>query len=256
MTRSCSEHVVHMERSIMATTHRRAVVAVLCAVALGACSTWEQQNRTTKGAVYGAGAGAAAGSAIGAIAGGGQGAWKGAAIGAAVGALGGGLMGNYMDKQANEMQQVLSEQDRLRRQQDTIYVSLGSDVLFESGKATLQPGARTKLHELAGIMEKYPETTVTIVGHTDSRGSDELNDRLSKDRAQAVADELIADGVAANRIVTRGAGATQPIASNATPEGRQQNRRVDITVAPSDSLRAQSQQQQQQSAPPPAEEPK
>lgn len=218
----------------------RGMLALTCVIALAGCAAWQDQSRTTKGAVYGAGAGAAAGSAIGAIAGGGQGAWKGAAIGAVVGAVGGGLLGNYMDKQANEMQQVLSEQDRLRREQDKIYVSLGSDVLFESGQATLQPGARAKLRELADVMARYPQTTVTIVGHTDSRGSAELNDRLSRERAQAVADELTAYGVAPDRIVTRGAGASQPIASNATPEGRQQNRRVDITVAPTESLRAES----------------
>ena len=221
----------------------RAIAVAACSIVLASCSAWESQNRTTKGAVYGAGAGAAAGSAIGAIAGGGQGAWKGAAIGAAVGALGGGLMGNYMDKQAEEMQQVLGEQDRLRREQDKIYVSLGTDVLFDSGQATLQPGARAKLQELAGVMARYPKTVVTIVGHTDSRGGDELNDRLSKDRARAVADELVADGVTPNRIITRGAGASQPIANNATPEGRQENRRVDITVAPDDTLQAESQGQ-------------
>src|SRR5512147_535585 len=100
---------------------RRVIIVCTCALVLTSCAAWEQQNRTTKGAVYGAGAGAAAGSAIGAIAGGGEGAWKGAAVGAAVGAIGGGLMGNYMDKQAEEMQNVLSEQDRLRREQDKIY---------------------------------------------------------------------------------------------------------------------------------------
>lgn len=207
------------------------------------CSSWSEQSRTTKGAVYGTAAGAAAGSAIGAIAGGGEGAWKGAAVGAVVGGLGGGLLGKYMQNQADEMEQVLDEQDQLRREQDNIYVSLGSDVMFESGKATLQPGARTKLQELAGVMEKYPKTTVTIVGHTDDRGSDDLNARLSEERAQAVADALIAEGVASNRIITRGAGASNPIATNATPEGRQQNRRVDVTVAPDDSLRAEAAQQ-------------
>ncbi len=220
----------------MATPSRRVIAAVAGALLLTSCSTWEQQSGTTKGAVYGAGAGAAAGSAIGAIAGGGSGAWKGAAIGAVVGAVGGGLLGNYMDKQAKEMQGVVSESDRLKKEQDTIYLSLGSDVLFDSGKATLQPGARTKLKELAGILAKYPRTVVTITGNTDNRGTDELNDRLSKERAQAVADELIANGVAAARISARGVGASNPVATNATPEGRQQNRRVDIVVAPDEGL--------------------
>ncbi|MEO8606108.1 MAG: OmpA family protein [bacterium] len=231
---------------------QRLVTATLCGLMLTSCAAWQQQSGTTKGAVYGTAAGAAAGSAIGAIAGGGSGAWKGAAIGAVVGAVGGGLMGNYMDKQASEMQSVVGENDRLRKESETIYLSLGSDVLFESGKTTLQPGAQTKLRELANILEKYPRTVVEITGNTDSRGTAELNDTLSKGRAQAVADALIADGVTANRILTRGAGASNPVASNATPEGRQQNRRVDITVKPDEGLQKESAQQ----APSGAQEPK
>ncbi|MFN8643318.1 MAG: OmpA family protein [Candidatus Binatia bacterium] len=240
----------------MSTTMRRAAAVTACALTLNGCAAWEQQSRTTKGAVYGTAAGAAAGSAIGAIAGGGSGAWKGAAIGAAVGAIGGGLMGNYMDKQAEEMQRVVGENDRLRKEQETIYLTLGSDVLFDSGKATLQPGARTKLKELAAILGKYPRTIVTITGNTDSRGSVELNDRLSKERAQAVADELVANGVNPARIVTFGAGASNPVATNATPEGRQQNRRVDIVVKPDEGLQRESSQPAPGSAPSGAAEPK
>lgn len=234
------------------TALRRTTIAAACAIGVASCSTWEQQNRTTKGAVYGTAAGAAAGSAIGAIAGGGDGAWKGAAIGAAVGALGGGLMGHYMDKQAQEMQAVIDQNDRLRKEQETIYLSLGSDVLFDSGKATLQPGARTKLAELAQILARYPRTIVTITGNTDSRGSAELNDRLAKERAQAVADELVANGVNPARIHTFGAGAANPVASNDTPEGRQQNRRVDVVVRPDDSAGEEA----AQPAPSGADEPK
>lgn len=234
----------------------RRPLAVLVALALlGGCAAWQEQSRTTKGAVYGAGAGAAAGSAIGAIAGGGDGAWKGAAVGAVVGAIGGGLMGNYMDQQAREMQAVVTENDRLRKEQETIYLTLGSDVLFESGKATLQPGARTRMTELAGILAKYPRTTVTITGNTDSRGSAAMNDQLSKDRAQAVADALIANGVAPGRIQTRGVGYTNPVATNDTPEGRLMNRRVDIVVKPDDGLQQES-AQQQQGGTAPAVEPK
>lgn len=226
----------------MPTALRRTTIIAACAVSLGSCATWDQQNRTTKGAVYGTAAGAAAGSAIGAIAGGGDGAWKGAAIGAVVGAVGGGLMGNYMDKQAQEMQAVIDQNDRLRKEQETIYLTLGTDVLFDSGKATLQPGARTKLAELAGILARYPRTIVTITGNTDNRGSVELNDRLAKERAQAVADELVANGVSPSRILTFGAGFSNPLATNDTPEGRQQNRRVDIVVKPDEGLKEESAQ--------------
>ena len=240
----------------MSPTIRRAAAVVACATLLSSCATWQEQNRTTKGAVYGTAAGAAAGSAIGAIAGGGEGAWKGAAVGAAVGAIGGGLMGYHMDQQAEEMKGVVGENDRLRKEQETIYLSLGTDVLFDSGKATLQPGARTKLKEIAGILDRYPRTVISITGNTDSRGSDALNDRLSKERAQAVADELVANGVNPARILTFGAGASNPVATNASPEGRQQNRRVDLVVKPDGSQG--TEQAQPANAPGPAggEEPK
>ena len=136
-----------MKRAIVATSISACVV-----LAMPGCETYQRQSRTTKGAVIGTAGGAAVGSAIGAIADGGEGAWKGAAIGAAVGALGGGLIGNYMDKQAEEMQAVLSEQDRIRREQETLHVTLGSDVLFDSGSSTLQPGARDKLAEVADVL--------------------------------------------------------------------------------------------------------
>ncbi len=217
---------------------RQAIVVITCAALLGSCAAWQGQSRTTKGAVVGTATGAAAGSAIGAIVGGGGGAWKGAAIGAAVGALSGGVIGHYMDKQAAEMETILAEQDRLRREQDKLYVTLGSDVLFESGKAYLQPGARDKLRQLADVLNRYPRTSVGIVGHTDSRGSDESNYDLSQRRAQAVADELAANGVSRNRITTRGEGESRPVASNETQEGRQMNRRVEISVVPDEGLRA------------------
>src|SRR5439155_24941367 len=113
------------------------------------------KSRTTKGAAYGTGVGAAAGAAIGGILGGGEGAWKGAAVGAAVGGLSGGALGYYMDSQAKEMQQVVARQDRVEREGDTLRVSLASDVLFDSGSATLQPGAQDKLHQVAQVLERY-----------------------------------------------------------------------------------------------------
>ncbi|MEW6440634.1 MAG: OmpA family protein [bacterium] len=213
------------------------------AVFLGAalvmsCSTWQEQTRTTKGAAVGTATGAAAGSAIGAIAGGGEGAWKGAAIGAVVGGLAGGFIGNYMDRQAKEMQAVLAEQDRLRLEQEQIHVSMSSDVLFESGKSYLQPGARDKLRQFAGVLQRYPRTVIEVVGHTDSRGTDEFNYSLSQQRASAVADELAANGVSPSRMATRGEGESRPLASNETAEGRQMNRRVEVNVTPDQALRA------------------
>ncbi|MBI4517660.1 MAG: OmpA family protein [Deltaproteobacteria bacterium] len=210
------------------------VIAVLVVSSLSGCAAWQNTSRTTKGAVLGTAGGAGAGAAIGAIVGGGKGAGKGAAIGAVVGGLAGTGIGYYMEQQAKEMEAVLAEQDRLRRRQDQLDIELSSDVLFESGKAYLQPGARDKLARFAGVLNRYPESRVAVVGHTDNRGSDELNYSLSKQRADAVASVFSASGVSPSRMTTLGEGKSRPVATNETPEGRAQNRRVDVHVMPAD----------------------
>lgn len=231
-------------------TMMRMMTASVLAISLTTgCATWQEQNRTTKGAVYGTGAGAATGAAIGAILGGGEGAWKGAAIGAAVGGIGGGLIGNYMDRQAREMQNVLARQDVLERRGEEIYMSLSSDILFNTGSATLQPGAEDKLREVAGVLQRYPRTTIEIVGHTDSVGSEDMNQALSERRAASVRDALGRFGVSLARIITRGAGELRPLADNSTPEGRLRNRRVDLTIRPDSGLA------QEASQPPAGSEP-
>lgn len=202
----------------------------------------ESNPRATKGTVIGAAGGAATGAAIGGIVGGGKAAGKGAAIGAVVGALGGGLIGGYMDSQAKEMQGVLDEQDRLRQSQGEIEIAMASDVLFDSGKWSIQPGGRDKLADLARVMNRYPRTDVYITGHTDSRGSADSNMELSMRRAEAVAQVLESNGVAAARILVRGEGASRPVATNDTPEGRALNRRVDIRVSPNEGLREEQRQ--------------
>jgi outer membrane protein OmpA-like peptidoglycan-associated protein len=204
---------------------------------LAGCAAYQGTPRTVKGAGIGAVAGAGSGAAIGAIVGGGKGAGQGAAIGAVVGLIGGGLIGNYMDQQAKEMEAVLGEQDRLRRNQEQLQVVMPSDVTFSSGSAALQPGARDRLRRLAEVLGRYPRTTVQVIGNTDSRGTEASNDELSRRRARAVADELVASGVSAARISTLGRGASQPVATNDTPEGRAQNRRVEIDINPDQGLR-------------------
>ena len=220
----------------MQRTLGRGVVIGVLVTSLVGCSLYESNPRTVKGAGVGAAAGAGTGAAIGAIVGGGKGAGQGAAIGAVVGLLGGGLIGNYMDNQAKEMEAVLAEQDRLRRNQENLQVILANDVLFDSGSSMIQPGGRSKLRQLAEVLNRYPRETVQIVGYTDSRGTEQSNLELSQHRAQAVAEELTANGVNPIRISTRGLGASDPMATNATPEGRAQNRRVVITVTPDQGM--------------------
>jgi outer membrane protein OmpA-like peptidoglycan-associated protein len=105
-----------------------------------------------------------------------------------------------------------------------------SDVLFDTGSATLKPGAREKLAKISGILLAHPGLTLQIEGHTDSVGSDEFNMELSGRRADGVRDYLAQEGVAASGMTARGFGKTQPVATNDTPEGRQRNRRVELVV--------------------------
>lgn len=214
----------------------KTIVALLC-LSLAGCAAMERNPRAAKGAGIGAVGGAATGAAIGAIVGGGKGAGQGAAIGAVVGLIGGGLVGSYLDKQAEEMEAVLERQDRLERRQDSLDVSMSSDVMFSSGSAQLFPGGRDKLHQFAGVLNRYPRTVVQVVGHTDSKGDEASNLDLSRRRAQAVGDELIASGVSRSRVSVRGLGESSPVNSNDTPEGRMQNRRVEIAVHPDEGLR-------------------
>jgi outer membrane protein OmpA-like peptidoglycan-associated protein len=105
-----------------------------------------------------------------------------------------------------------------------------SDVLFDFGKYTLKPGAREKLAKISGIVLAHPGLNLQVEGHTDSVGSDEYNQVLSQQRASAVRDFLVEQGVAAASVSARGFGKTQPVATNDTPEGRQRNRRVELVV--------------------------
>jgi outer membrane protein OmpA-like peptidoglycan-associated protein len=234
-------------------------VAITVTLALGAsgCTWWGEQNRTTKGAAYGTGAGAAAGAAIGAILGGGEGAWKGAAIGAAVGGLSGTAVGYYLDKQKKEMEEILARQDHVERDGEMLRVALSSDVLFDSGSATLQPGAQDKLREVARVFMRYPRTRLEIVGHTDNRGTEASNQTLSDRRATAVRSSLVTEGVEAGRISVRGEGESRPVATNDTPEGRAQNRRVEILSRPDEGLAAEGHEGSRGAPPPaPSEEPR
>ncbi len=106
-----------------------------------------------------------------------------------------------------------------------------SDVLFDTGKATLRPGAREKLAKISGIILVHPGLKLEIEGHTDSVGGDEYNQRLSEQRANAVRDYLIHEGIKPDSITAKGFGKTRPVATNATPEGRQRNRRVEMVVS-------------------------
>lgn len=184
-------------------------------------------NRTQTGVITGALAGAVLGRNVG-----GGDRTRNAMIGAGVGALAGGLIGQQLDRQAAELRRDLGGNIGVINTGSEIVVTMPQDILFAVDSATLRPDLRRDLMTVAQSLLAYPDTTIFVTGHTDNTGSAAYNQTLSERRANAVGAELMANGVPPRRIVARGAGFTQPIASNDTPQGRAQNRRVEITIRP------------------------
>jgi outer membrane protein OmpA-like peptidoglycan-associated protein len=193
-------------------------------------------NNKTKGGLIGAGSGAAAGAVIGGLIGGGRGTAIGAIVGAAAGGTTGVIIGNKMDKQAEELQRDM-QNAKVERVGEGIKITFDSGILFDTNKSDLRPASVTEIDKMAAILQKYPDTNVLVEGHTDASGTDAINQPLSERRAQAVANEAIAKGVASNRITTQGYGSTQPIADNNTVEGKQANRRVEIAIYANEKMK-------------------
>ena len=198
------------------------ILAISSIVTFTACN-WSNAQR---GGAIGAGAGAGVGAVIGAQS---KNTAVGAIIGAAVGGAAGALIGNYMDKQAAELQKDL-ENAKVERIGEGIKITFDSGILFNIDSYKLSETSLANLSDLSKTLQKYDDTNILVEGHTDSTGTDEHNKILSEHRATAVADFLKTYGVAGSRITTNGYGEAQPVASNTTPEGRQQNRRVDIAI--------------------------
>jgi len=194
------------------------------------CSSW---SRTQKGAAVGTATGAAVGAVIGKRAGNTA---VGAILGAAIGGAAGAYIGNYMDKQAEEMERDL-EGAKIERVGEGIKVTFDSGILFDVDKAALRPAAEMNLEKLANILNKYADTDVLIEGHTDATGPEEYNLTLSQKRSQSVANYLAGLQVDATRFTIMGYGESQPIASNETPEGRQENRRVELAIMANEKLK-------------------
>lgn len=215
-----------------------AVASALAAVLLvTGCATDEYGNRlpmsdTEKGALIGVLGGAAVGALVTKKAG------KGALIGAVGGGLAGGLVGNYMDKQKKDFEKVLQPELNsgvVRVQKlpnNELLVGMTGATAFEVDSDVIKPGFYSTLDKIANVLNRYGKTELVIVGHTDSTGSDQHNQVLSEKRAGAVYEYLLSRNVIPQRLSAYGKGKTEPIATNETPEGRQRNRRVDITIIP------------------------
>lgn len=206
------------------------IIATAAALGLGGCVTnpTTGERQVSKTAAYGT-IGAITCGIVGAITHGSKGARNSAA---ACGAVGAGV-GGYMDYQENKLRESLANTGvEVQRQGNQIKLTMPENVTFPTNSFQLSGQAQSSLDKAAQTLATYVDTAIAIIGHTDSTGSDSINIPLSENRAQAVADYLMSRGVAANRMNVSGRGASQPIASNETIDGRAMNRRVEILITP------------------------
>ncbi|TCM82567.1 OmpA family protein [Rhodovulum steppense] len=211
------------------------LVAAAGALALAACTptttdTGDPRQRTKEGALIGAGLGAVTGMIV---TDGGKRDARDALVGAAVGAAAGAAIGSGLDRQAADLRRDMGN-DRINvvNTGSQLVVTMPQDILFAIDSATVRPDLREDLRALARNLNQYPNSTVDIIGHTDNTGSASYNQDLSSRRAGSVAAVLTGAGVDPRRIRAYGRGEEQPVASNLTPEGRAQNRRVEIVIRP------------------------
>jgi outer membrane protein OmpA-like peptidoglycan-associated protein len=215
---------------------KRIAILALAGTFLSACTTTdpytgEQKVSNTAG---GAALGAAAGAVGGLLLGNGPTSRRnGALIGAGIGALAGGAIGNYMDRQEAELRaQLQGTGISVTRNGDNIILNMPSNITFPTDQYAVMPAFYPTLNSVAIVLNKFNKTLVDVNGHTDSTGSLQHNMELSQQRATSVANYLAGQGVDARRMSAMGFGPNQPVATNATAEGRAQNRRVEVQISP------------------------
>jgi outer membrane protein OmpA-like peptidoglycan-associated protein len=211
----------------------RALPALAALVATSACASLSQKE---KGAIIGASTGAVVGGVVGGANGSTA---KGAIIGAAVGGAAGAVIGHQMDQQAKEIKQQIPGAV-VERVGEGLQVTFESGLLFPYDSDVLTAAAQQNLATLASSLDKYPNTDIIIVGHTDSNGSDNYNLSLSERRANAAVNYLVGRGVSRGRLRGAGRGETEPVAANDTDAGRQKNRRVEVAIYANDTLKSQA----------------
>lgn len=215
-------------------TRRNLIAATALMAMLAGCTTnpYTGESQAGKAGIYG-GIGAATGAVIGAATSSKKDRTKGALIGAAVGGAAGGGYGYYVDTQEAKLRQTLQGTGvQVQRNGDDLKLIMPGNITFASNSADISSSFYPTLNSLVLVFKEFNKNGVNIVGHTDSTGSQELNQSLSQRRAQSVANYLTANGVPGQRISAYGAGPSQPIASNATDAGRAQSRRVEINLRP------------------------
>ncbi len=206
--------------------------AAVCAgaIVLAGCTTnpftgEEKMSYTGKGALIGA----AGGGAIGAISGG----KKSALIGAGIGALAGGAVGYYMDRQEEKLRQQLRGTGvSVTRDGDNIHLNMPGNITFATNSADINGSFYPVLNSVTLVVSEYDKTLIQVAGYTDSTGSSQYNQALSERRARSVSNYFVAREITPARVQTFGMGESDPIATNSTPQGRQQNRRVELVLVP------------------------
>ena len=204
------------------------ILTVLLAAPVFAQTTTDDHQKTKSGAAIGA----AAGAIIGAVVGNNRGhhsAKRGAVVGTLAGGAAGAIVGAMMDKQERELRQINGVNVQ-RTADNELKVTVRNDVLFDFNSSGLRSASRESLREMAGVFDRYPNTTIRVEGFTDSIGSASYNERLSERRAESVSNYLEDLGVRGSRIDAIGYGESRPRATNSTSSGRQLNRRVEIHI--------------------------
>jgi outer membrane protein OmpA-like peptidoglycan-associated protein len=207
------------------------LLVIVLAVSLAGCKT---MNKSQKGAVIGGTSGGVVGGVIGRSVGNTA---MGAIIGATVGGVGGAVIGRQMDKQAEEIAKEMGDAEVIREGEGMV-IKFKEQVLFAYDRSDLNANAKASLDKLRTTLLKYPETNITVIGHTDSKGTRKYNQTLSESRANSVATYTSQNGIDNNRLTTIGKGETDPIATNETAEGSASNRRVEFVITANEKMKA------------------
>jgi outer membrane protein OmpA-like peptidoglycan-associated protein len=213
------------------------LTGISVAALLGACTTTDpysstpRRNNTGTGAIAGAVGGALLGYLTNTS--NSEEGRKNALIGAGIGALGGAAVGAYMDRQQRDLEAELSGSGvGVARQGDNLVLRMPSDVTFATNQYSINPAFFATLDDVAAVLNRYDQSTVDIIGHADSDGAEDYNLNLSRQRASSVAQYLVSRNVLADRLYVDGRGESEPVATNATAQGKAQNRRVEILIRP------------------------
>jgi len=204
------------------------LILAVVSFTLPSCASWSNAGK-------GAAIGGAAGGTIGGVASK-KNPIAGGIIGAVVGGAAGAAIGAYMDKQAKKIEEEVKDAEVVRVEEG-INLKFDSGILFDFDKSDLSGNAKESMAKLGRILNEYPDTRLTIQGHTDDKGDGNYNRKLSSRRADAVRDYLIASGVKGGRLNTAAYGESAPIASNDTEAGRAKNRRVEVVIVANDELK-------------------